>query len=94
MIESIFDAPHHATEEEFLILFRDAFSSRQDYEQHSSRHHDNRLLYLWELCQLRGDKAGMATQEARLNDPHYLDEIKYRDTFVDIKTLGILDQTS
>ncbi|MBL1264308.1 hypothetical protein [Candidatus Methylomicrobium oryzae] len=94
MIESIFDAPHHATETEFLILFRDAFSSRHDYEQHSSHHHDNRLLHLWELYQLRGNTAGMAAQEARLNDPHYLEEIKYRDTFVDIKTLGIDLKTS
>jgi hypothetical protein len=94
MIESIFDAPHHATEEEFVVLFGDAFSSRQDYEQHGSKNHDNRLLHLWRLYQLREDKSGMAVQEARLNDSHYLDEIKYRDTFVDIKTLGIEVQTS
>jgi len=92
MIESIFDPPHFATDEEMHQLY--SYESREDFLSNGPTTHDNRILYLWELYQLRGDKAGMAAQEARLNDPHYLDEIKYRDTFVDIKTLGILEKTS
>ena len=85
MIESIFDPPHLATEAEMHALY--SYKDRDDFLNNGPTSHDNRLLYLWELYQLRDDKAGMAAQAARLIDPHYLNEIKYRDTFVDIHTL-------
>jgi hypothetical protein len=92
-IETIFDVPHLASDAELLALFGSKETHTSLY-QWAGQHHDRRVQLLWMLYQLRGDKAGMAAQEARLSDPHYLDEIKYRDTFVDIKTLGIEVQTS
>jgi len=90
MIENLFDAPHNASENEFKQLFPLSYSSKDDFEKNCSKKHDQRVQYLWMLYELRGDLDGMANQETRLNDPHYLDEIKYRDTFVDISTLKVM----
>lgn len=78
MIESIFDAPHFATDEELHTL-HSSFKDRADLEQNGPQSDDNRLLYIWELYRLRGDAAGMAAAEARLQDPSYFDEVRYRD---------------
>jgi hypothetical protein len=88
-IETLFDAPHLATEAEIAALFHNN-QTRESIYKWAGQHHDRRVQLLWRLYHLRGDEVGMAQQEARLDDPHYLDEIKYRDTFVDITTLSNL----
>jgi hypothetical protein len=87
-IETVFDAPHLATDAEIAALFHNNHTRESIYAW-AGQHHDRRVQLIWKLYRLRSDEVGMAQQEARLDDPYYLDEIKYRDTFVDIKTLGI-----
>jgi len=79
MIESIFAAPHFATDEEMHTLYGDCYKDRADLEKNGPQSDDNRLLYIWELYRLRGDAAGMAAAEARLQDPGYLEEVQCRD---------------
>ena len=84
MVETLFSAPHSATEAEYRRL-RSYGSQGKSLEQMTreaeAETHDVRWIAIYDLYDLRGDEAGIAHALAQLEDRALVSELTYRDVF-------------
>lgn len=84
MVETLFSAPHSATEAEYRRL-RSYGSQGKSLEQMTreaeAETHDVRWIAIYDLYGLRGDEAGIAHALAQFEDRALVSELTYRDVF-------------
>lgn len=83
MIDTLFRAPHNATEDEYrrMRAFPETRPLAQIMDDEAARSHDGRWTKIYELYHLRGDKNGMVHALEQIKDRTWVDELTYRDVF-------------